>query len=148
MWIGGQDIKNIIRKYKQELQNGRTPIEALCAHLRSKDIILEAMFDDKMNRLTHLFFQPAACAALTHMYGIPLFMDCTYKTDLYNMPLMPVSSVTGTDDTFSSSFAFLRNEKICEYRWALTQITRNLAGKYPPAVVVIDHENALIREYE
>ena len=77
-------------------------------------------------------------------------MDCSYKTHQYNMPLLHVASVTGTDDTFSSSFAFLRNEKICEYRWALTQITRNLAGKCPPAVVVIDHENALRRalEYE
>ena len=66
------------------------------------------------------------------------------------MPLMHVVNVTGTDDMFLSSFAFLRNEETCDYRWALTQITRILAGKCPPVVVVIDHENALIRalEYE
>ena len=62
---------------------------------------MEANVDDKANCLTHLFFQPAACAALTHMYGNLLFMDCTYKTNRYNMPLLHVASVRGTDDTFS-----------------------------------------------
>ena len=101
VWIGVQDVKNIIRKCKQELQNGVTPIEALCAHLWDKDIISEAKVDDKTNRLTHLFIQPTACAALTQMYGTLMFMDCTYKTNRYNMPLLHVASVTGNDETFS-----------------------------------------------
>jgi MULE transposase-like protein len=53
------------------------------------------------------------CKSFKRWYGNPwvLFMDCTYKTNCYNMPLLDIVGCNSMDSTFYIGFAFLGNEQ-------------------------------------
>ena len=38
-------------------------------------------------------------------------MDCTYKTNRFNMPLLSIIGITSLGTNFWVAFCFLRNEK-------------------------------------
>ena len=67
-------------------------------------------------------------------------MDCTYKVNRYNMPMLNVVGVTATYETFNAGFVLLSGETEKEYVWALEAFSTVVR----PALVVTDRELALI----
>ena len=50
-----------------------------------------------------------------------LLLDCTYKTNRFNMPLLNICGVTGNNKTPQFALCFLSGEKEEDYQWALQQ---------------------------
>ena len=76
-----------------------------------------------------------------------LVMDCTYKTNRFNMPLLDIVGHTAIGTTFYIGFAFVDREKENRYTWVLDQLKslfRSL-GIRDPSVVVTDMDKGLIR---
>ena len=67
-------------------------------------------------------------------------IDCTYKTNKFNIPLMNVVGITATYATFNAGFAFLHAENEERYTWALQQFAHVLS----PKVLCTDRELALM----
>ena len=73
-------------------------------------------------------------------------MDCTYKTNRFNMPLLNIRGVTGNDKTPQFSLCFLSGEKEEDYLCALTQLRQCMVGHdvQEPKCIITDRELALI----
>ena len=98
-------------------------------------------------RITCLFFAKASSHKVLKMNYEVLLMDCTYKTNVYRMPLCIITGVTPMNTTYYIGFAFLATERVEDYRWIL-QFVRRLyeALDIPdPSVIVIDGDPVFIR---
>ena len=73
------------------------------------------------------------------------FIDSTYKTNRYRLPLLDFVGVTPTVMTFSAGFAYLEGERINNVVWALERF-RGLFLRCDalPRVIVIDRDLALM----
>ena len=137
-----QDINN----YKQELRlkylAGRTPIEALLDSLQECE---EKYFmcRDEAGRVTHLYLAPLQSAELVKTFYGVLFVDCTYKTNKFKMPLLHIVGRTPLNTTFSVAFCFMRGETEDDYTWAL-QCLRHTLGTNAPWVIVTDRDLGLM----
>ena len=49
---------------------------------------------DERGQITHLFFANSGSLDLLKAFPDVLLMDCTYKTNLYGMPLLVICGVT------------------------------------------------------
>ena len=70
-------------------------------------------------------------------------MDCTYKTNKYNMPLLDIVGVSCFNTSFYSGFVFLEKEDEASYIWALSAFKKTLESR-EPSVIMIDRELALM----
>lgn len=88
--------------------------------------------------------------AMLKLNPFVLWMDCTYKTNRYKMPLLDIIGASSVGTTFFISFVFLQNEKEESYRFALecleeiytSEIYTSSSLRYPCAIFT-DKEQAL-----
>ena len=64
-----------------------------------------------------------------------VLMDCTYRTNQYNMPTLHIMGVAGTGRGFSLGIALLSQETIPFYRAVLTEVKARLGQTTPTAIV-------------
>jgi len=88
-----------------------------------------------------VFFMHKDSVALAKVYNTVFLLDCTYKTNKFNMPLLNIVGIACTYATFNAGFAFLREETEEHYTWALKQ----LAAVVHPKVLCTDRELALMK---
>lgn len=69
-------------------------------------------------------------------------MDCTYKTNKYNMPLLHITSHTSTEHTFTVAICFLRQETTADYLRAIMELRQMIPG-LPAKCVITDAEAVL-----
>jgi hypothetical protein len=93
--------------------------------------------------LKSLFFAHASQKELMRSFPDILGMDCTYKTNRYNMPLLHFVGVTSIGRYFSAGFCFLSGEKEDDYDWAIEQFHEAFIDIDPPQVHITDNEAAL-----
>ena len=60
--------------------------------------------------MTKLFFAHFKGIELAQAFPEVLLIDCTYRTNMYNMPLLHFTGVTPTGENFSIGFALLLAE--------------------------------------
>ncbi|KAH1265937.1 Protein FAR1-RELATED SEQUENCE 5 [Glycine max] len=73
------------------------------------------------------------------------FIDSTYKTNRYRLPLLDFVGVTPTVMTFSAGFAYLEGEHVNNIVWALEQFQGLfLRNDHLPVVIVTDKDLALM----
>ena len=70
-------------------------------------------------------------------------MDCTYKTNRYQLPLMEIVRVTSTEMTFSVVFAYLKEEQEDNFNWCLDSLKFLIHSRLMPFIVVTDRDLAL-----
>jgi hypothetical protein len=73
-------------------------------------------------------------------------LDCIYKTNKFNMPLLNICTMTGSNKVVQVGLCFLASEKEGDYDWAM-RILRKIMREYSikqPLTVVTDRELALI----
>jgi hypothetical protein len=90
--------------------------------------------------VTVLFFAYSKSIPLAQRFRNILVIDCTYKTNKYGMQLLNVVGITSTYSTFNVAFAFLCEETVEEYKWALECLKQILT----PSVIVTDRELVLM----
>ena len=67
-----------------------------------------------------LFFAGRLSERILKISWDVIFLDCTYKTNHYRMPLCVISGVTGLNTSFYIGFAFVFSEIYIDYRWVLS----------------------------
>jgi hypothetical protein len=100
--------------------------------------------------LTHLFLaHDEAIAIYRDNYDV-ILMDCTYRTNRFNMPLLNIVGVTGMNTTIHIAQVFLIGEEEPDYRWALQQLWNlQLRKGIPhPQVFFTDRDLALLNAIE
>nr|GEV67260.1 hypothetical protein [Tanacetum cinerariifolium] len=100
------------------------------------------------NELEAVFFVHPKSFKIWRAFLHVLFIDATYKTNIYKMPFVKIVGVTSTRKTFCIAFAFISEEKEKNYKWVLERLKLTLEGCMHPRVVITDRELALINAYE
>ena len=94
--------------------------------------------------ITDLFFTHPTGLDLLCAFPQVLIMDCTYKTNRYQMPLLEIVWVTSTENTFSIYIIHIQNEREDCYSWALGILRTVIGEGVLPSVIVTDKEMALM----
>lgn len=79
-----------------------------------------------------------------------IMMDCTCRTNRFNMPLLNIVGVTGMNTTIHIAQVFIRGEKECDYTWAATQLKAFMI-RYEiefPQVIFTDRDLTLLNALE
>jgi hypothetical protein len=96
-----------------------------------------------------LFAHPESLAYL-QAYPDLLFLDCTYKTNKYGMPLLDMIGVDACQRSFCIAFAFLSGETDQDYLWALDRLRSlyELCHTRLPSVILTDRDKACMNAAE
>ena len=139
-----EDVRNTVKRQRRDDLDGRTPTQALLERLRAANIPVQEKVDPD-GTLTHLYVgAPAGPAGdlLARFYKV-LLMDCTYKTNMYNMPMLEVVGVAATGASFTAAVVFMAAECERDYEWALGVLETQLGGG-APQVVLTDRDQAFM----
>lgn len=83
--------------------------------------------------------------SLARRFGSVVAIDCTYKTNIFRLPLLHVVGSTCTGRSFTIALAFLHNETYSTYLWALDTLLHVVFEGAGPLTFTTDAEAALIR---
>jgi hypothetical protein len=141
-----QDIYNILERHRLSELNGLTPLEWLFIQLSTDDFYFRDLRDDQ-NRLQTLFIAPQEFNRFHHEFPDVIFLDSTYKTNRFNMPLLNICGSTNMNKTFTIAAAFLDRENEAQFIWVINTLTEMMTshGIALPKVIVTDRELALIK---
>jgi len=78
------------------------------------DILSERM--DSENQITHLLLLYQKSLKIIRKNHNILLMDCTYKTNQYQMLLLNILGVTSMHTTINLGFVFMHREKEFDYK--------------------------------
>ncbi|KAH7461505.1 hypothetical protein FOMA001_g18980 [Fusarium oxysporum f. sp. matthiolae] len=134
-----QDIYNRIADSKRELCEGQSTIHAFANQL-DKEGFWNRMQLDSHDRVTAVLFAHPESLGYLKAYPDLLFLDCTYKTNKYGMPLLDIIGVDACQRSFCIAFAFLSGESEEDYTWALDRLRSmyELCGAALPSVILTD----------
>jgi hypothetical protein len=141
-YVSIREIYNLKTRYFSYGNQGRTFTDELMTQLK------EAGFNFRhkvgsVGELTHLIITEPMALALMRRYGYVLYMDCTYKTNMYQLPLLNVVATTCANTSFTVAFAFLAREKEVDYLWAMQSLKAIMGEDLPVATVLTDNEKGL-----
>ncbi|TYG64513.1 hypothetical protein ES288_D06G114100v1 [Gossypium darwinii] len=123
-----ENEKNLLLRSSQNV--GKTPIQFSVNNIS--------------NELENLFFIHPRSLNIWRVFSHVLIVDATYKMNKYDLSFVQIVGVTSTNKTFSVAFAFIINEKVENYNWALTCLKLTLEECMYPCVIVTDRELALM----
>ncbi|KAJ3455099.1 hypothetical protein MRS44_013699 [Fusarium solani] len=134
-----QDIHNRIADSKRELCEGQSTIHAFANQL-DKEGFWNRIQLDSHDRVTAVLFAHPESLAYLKAYPDLLFLDCTYKTNKYGMPLLDIIGVDASQRSFCIAFAFLSGESEEDYTWALDRLRSmyQLCGAALPSIILTD----------
>ena len=91
-------------------------------------------------QVTAVLFACSDSLAYLQAYPDILLLDCTYKTNKYDMPLLDIIGVDACQRSFCIAFAFLSGESEEDYLWALGQLKSHyeVSNTRLPSVVLTD----------
>ena len=146
--ISARDVYNSRAKIRRDALGSRTAVQALLEALLdgSSQWTVAFKLNPSTNQVTHLFFAHAQSIHLMKSFPEVLFLDFTYKTNWFEMPLLVMIGTSYLNTTFYLGFAFLAEEIEENYIWAREQVRNIYNGfsLYGPEVVVTDRDIALL----
>jgi hypothetical protein len=138
------DINNLRMKLHREFLNGRTPIQALLMELpKDGEWLFRTELDDD-NHVVVLFGMHKTSITMLKYHPWVLSMDCTYKTNMYGLPLLDIVGFTATGASVYLGFAFIANERQPTYETVL----EFLAEVYEESKVDIDSPSTILTDKE
>ena len=131
--------KNILLTLKQHSTNNCTTMKqvcnaryAYCSSIRGSNSEMQQLMkllerdqyihwhELKDEDVVHdIFWTHSDAVKLSNTYNLVFFIDSTYKTNRYWLPLLDIVGVTHIGMTFSTAFAYLEGERINNGVWAL-----------------------------
>ncbi|KAL0217123.1 hypothetical protein RCL1_007606 [Eukaryota sp. TZLM3-RCL] len=135
-----KDISNLRTKFLKNFKGDSSLVDTLMRQY-GENFVFCVKYDEEL-KLSALFLYHKDALPLIAQFKNVLFLDCTYRTNVNNMPLLHGVGMTCLNTTFSAFFCLLRDETQSSYMWALKQLQNILIS--PPAVVVTDRELALM----
>ena len=141
-----KDLYNRRQAIVEEFLAGRTAVQALLEQLPVDGDWLFRYKTRRNGSISALFGMHRTSLALLQKHPYVLFMDCTYKTNRYRMPMLDIVGIAATGQTFFAGFAFLSDEKQASYEFAL-QCLREVYSTFSsagPRTIFTDKEKALL----
>ena len=143
-----RDIYNLRHRLHREFLHGRTPTQALLSILPQQGEWQVRYKTNDNKALSTLFITHRTCLAKLRQNPHLLVMDCTYKTNRFNMPLMNIVGVEANNASFFVGFGFISDEQQPSFEFLL----RCLRGLYSqlnlpmhgPETILTDKDDALI----
>ena len=139
--VSATDIRSERKAIREKHLNGRSSIETLLDDLSTPKWVF-AVEKDADDHVHSLFFTHQKQIELLLANPDVLLMDCTYRTNKYNLPLLHILGCTNLQTFFSAGFCFLHNETQADYHWAISNFLLK-TGTSEPRVFISDQENAL-----
>jgi transposase-like protein len=148
MAVRRKDLNNTRDKARRDYLKGRPPIQALVEELRESDNWISSVRSSPERKVTSLLFAHSSQVQLYHTCYRVLLIDCIYKTNRYNMPLLHFVGTTPIGKYFSIAFCFLSGEKEDDYEWAINQFGNKVLPTVEglltgPEVIITDNDTAL-----
>lgn len=139
-----KDIYNIRQHHKLVVLSNRSPTQTILQQLEM-DRWTFHIATDQRGHLTHLFLAHPLSKARLKQYPNVILIDATYKINRYKMPVIHVTGVTATDETFDIAFCFVRSEKAIDYLW-FTEHLKQLFDEVSatPLLIVTDNDQSLL----
>jgi hypothetical protein len=144
--IRARDLYNLRYRVDIERLNGRTPIQALISSIPHEGNWYLRHQTRENRHVSAVFLSHQLSIENLRRNPYVLIMDCTYKTNRYNMPLCNIIGLTPQGGTSYVAFGFLSDE----WEGSFHYILGCLADLYiflrlqPPAAVVTDKYDALL----
>lgn len=92
-------------KIRKENMNNRSMVSALFEELAKVGFIYDILHND-IGHITYLFIIHPLSIKLAKVFSAIFVMDCTYKTNKYNMSLLDIIGVSCFNTFFYSGFVF------------------------------------------
>ena len=105
-----QDAYNQLKRSQVDRHNGESNMAALITALNSNGYWYQIHLGDN-DRIYSILLSNIASLELVKRYPRIVIMDCTYKTNKYNLPLLHIIGVDACSNSFSIAYAFLNNEQ-------------------------------------
>ncbi|XP_026406379.1 PKS-NRPS hybrid synthetase CHGG_01239-like [Papaver somniferum] len=138
-----QQIYNARSTLRRKDLQGRLVMQQLLWLAQKKNYAFQEKLDE-FGHVMHLFIAHPECVKLALCFPQVLILDCTYKTNKYEMILMNVVGHTSTKSPFTVAFCFLHDELKESYVWALQQVKLIFQEDALPKVMVTDQDAALM----
>ncbi|KAH1238587.1 putative protein FAR1-RELATED SEQUENCE 10 [Glycine max] len=139
-----KQIYNARSAYRSSIRGADTEMQHLMKLLERDQYIHWHRLKDEV--VVHdLFWCHSDAVKLCNACHLVFFIDSTYKTNRYRLPLLDFVGVTPTAMTFSAGFAYLEAERVNNIVWALERF-RDLFLRHDrlPLVIVTDRDLALM----
>jgi len=134
-------ISNLRYRLRSEALSGRSAMSAFFVALTNASFVCKLR---TINRVVEgLFFAHPMCCKFFSTWGGPLFVDATYKTNRYGMPLVEVVGSTPMNKSYTLAYCFLSAECQSDYEWFLDCL-RSALGESKLDVITTDRERALM----
>lgn len=145
-----KDINNIVYTIRQELRQDRSVTTTAIQRARAMGFFVqyeEEPIVDGPPRLQRLFLAHPKSITLYKQFSDVLVMDCTYKTNAYNWPLLNICGVTGSNKTIHIGFSLIETEAEGDFYWTMFQLDEMMRWYNIPSpkLVVIDRDEACIK---
>ena len=147
--VVAKDLYNVRLSSRRDEFQTATPVEALFKAFDNTSTFYRYELESS-NELKSLLSAQPDCIQIWKENPDVILLDCTYKTNRYNMPLLNIVGVSGMNTTVPIALALLAGEKEGHYQWALQQLKALIEqeGIRQPTVFIHDREQALINALE
>ena len=143
-----KDVLNERSRQRREFIDTHTPAEAtillLDEHGFYKDLVV-----GEDSRVKRLFFTDKESIDLVRRWHV-FILDCTYKTNEYNLPLLNIVAASCLNKTIQVGLCFLSGESEEDYDWVIKALQKFLERHriQPPSLVITDRDLALMNALE
>ncbi|XP_028116456.1 uncharacterized protein LOC114314191 [Camellia sinensis] len=103
-------VYNVRHRYRVLQEAGRSQMQQLLGELVKHKYIERHRCEEGSMTVTDLFWAYLVSLDLLRTFPRALIMDCTYKTNRYQIPLLEIVGVTLTHMTFSVAISYLQIE--------------------------------------
>lgn len=143
-----RDVQNELARARRVRFGDQTRLAYLIDSLQSGYFWRSAT--DSTSRITRLFVARHSTIQQFATTSDIICMDCTYKTNRYNLQLLNIIGVSGMNTTLPLAYCFLEGEDEYAYEWALATLKELLyTHNIPlPRVFSVDRSLALINALE
>jgi len=133
-----RDLYNFCHRYKAETiaaGDAQTVISYLTElQRRDPDFFFKYMVDGE-GHLKGLFWCDSQCLLDYEAFGDVVVFDSTYKTNRYNLPLVPFVGVNHHRSTVIFGCGIISHENIESYVWLLSTFSEAMIQKHPISVI-------------
>jgi hypothetical protein len=142
-----RDIYNITAALSRAKRAGKSPPEALISRLETEKAEGKLYFEwrrDQQGHIAMVFLADMRSVEYLNQHPDILLLDCTYKTNKFDMPLLDILGVDNHDKSFSIGFCFLGSGIEDNYKEAIKHLCALFRPGIWPSVIATDCEAALI----
>ncbi|XP_012832655.1 PREDICTED: uncharacterized protein LOC105953529 [Erythranthe guttata] len=140
-----RDVYNESQRIKREKMKGKTVIQHLWYELSESGYNKWHRTNPAGDAVQDVMFAHPDSIKLLQLFPYVILMDCTYKTNRYEMPLLEIIGVTPVGRNFTIAVAFMSREDEDIYAWTLRCLRDILPIGIEPEVILTNRELGLLK---